>query len=162
MKQKIRIHPDVWLAAASLAICVIVWTESAKYPPDVKLFPRLFTVAFAVLTVFILIKGIRLSIAKTKDPDSVPESEFWAKLKTVKYPFILLCLIIGYLVLIHYIGMYLASVVYAVIAMRFFGEKRWLINLGVSVVMAVLLYLLMAVALKVTLPVGVLIKPLLK
>jgi hypothetical membrane protein len=162
MNKKIRLHPDVWVALGSLILALVGWIDSAKYPEEVRTFPRLFIGTFIVLTVIILIKGIKLTISKRNNPESVKDSEFWINLKTMKYPAIALLLMVLYMVLINYIGMYISSIIYAIATMRVFGEKRWKINISVSVIMVALLYVMMEIALKVTLPQGILIKMLLK
>lgn len=160
MKTKIRIHPDVILSVVSLVFVAIMWIECSGYPADVQLFPKLFGGCFAAFSVAILIKGIRRSILKTKDPDAVPESDWWIKLKTLKYPMITVGMIILYMVLVSVVGIYAASIIYSIAAMRYFGEKRLVVLLGVSIGMQVFLYLLMEVALAVTLPRGILFEAL--
>lgn len=154
--KKIRIHPDVVIAAVGLVLSLIMFIESLGYPADVARFPKIFLCLFAICMVIILIKGIRLSIAKTKDDSAVDESEWWCKLENTKYPLIVIGFVIVYVLLIRLAGFYIASFVYSIVTMRFFGVKKWKTNILVPAVLLALIYLVFELLLKLKLPGGLL------
>ena len=150
MKERVKIHPDVVIAIISIIFATILIKEIGEYPADVKMFPMIFIYIFIMLMIIILIGGIK----KTIKPDMVPEAEWWVKMEVLRSPLITAAFVIIYVALITVIGFYIATLIYLLIAMRFFGEKRWKVNIGVTIGLVVFCYILFDIALSVTLPIG--------
>ena len=156
--KKVRIHPDVIVALLMLLAGLGLLAECSTYPADVAMFPRLFIILMEIFLLVVLGKGIHKSVLKTRDDAAIPESEWWCTFGTLKYPIITTAMIIIYVAGINYLGMYLMSIIYSIVGMRFFGEKRWPIILGVSIGMQIFLWALIEWQLGITLPRGVLFK----
>ena len=158
MKKRIRIHPDVIVALVMLLAGAGLLVECSRYPEDVQMFPRLFIILMIIFLAVVLVWGIRKSIRKTNDDTAIPESDWWCTFKNLKYPIITAVMIIAYVGGIQFLGMYLTSILYSIVGMRFFGEKRWPIILSVSVGMQVFLWALIEWQLGIPLPKGLLFK----
>ena len=87
---------------------------------------------------------------------TVDESEWWCKLENTRYPLIVIGFVIVYVLLIRLAGFYIASFVYSIVTMRFFGVKKWKINLLVPAVLLALIYLVFELLLRLKLPGGLL------
>lgn len=128
--------------------------EIRDYPKDVRLFPMVFLLFFLFFMVIVLIRGIKKTVDKTKNAEAVPESEWWCKLETIRNPLITAAFIVVYVALIGIVGFYIASVLYMCSAMYYFGSKKILLNLAISVGTMVFVYALITWQLSVSLPMG--------
>lgn len=155
MKAKLRIHPDLIISAVTLLASAFLLFEIADYPDDVRLFPQVFLFIFAFFMLIVFIRGLKKTIRKNRNEEAVPESEWWCKWETVRNPLITAAFIIVYVALIGIIGFYPASILYMVSAMYYFGSKKILRNLLISVCTMVFIYALITWQLSVSLPMGI-------
>ena len=154
MKNKIRVHPDIVISVISILFSCVLLAEIKDYPDDVRLFPKVFLLFFMVFMAIILARGILKSRAKSQDDGAVSESEWWCKTETIRNPAITAVFVIAYVALIGVIGFYLSSLLYMCSAMYYFGSKKILLNLAISVGVLVFVYALITWQLSVTLPMG--------
>lgn len=154
MKSKLRIHPDVIISVVAILFSAVLMLEIRDYPKDVRLFPMVFLLFFLFFMVVVLIRGIKKTVDKTKNVEAVPESEWWCKLETIRNPLITAAFIVVYVALIGIVGFYIASVLYMCSAMYYFGSKKILLNLAISIGTMVFVYALITWQLSVSLPMG--------
>ena len=161
MKAKTRIHPDVIISAIAILFSGILLFEIADYPQEVRLFPAVFLGLFILLMLIVLIRGIRKSVAKANNAEAVPESEWWCKWETVRNPLITAAFIVVYVALIGIVGFYIASSWYMCSAMYYFGSKKIVRNLLISIGTMIFVYALITWQLSVTLPMGIIFESIL-
>lgn len=154
MKSKLRIHPDVIISVVAILFSAVLMFEIRDYPKDVRLFPMVFLLFFLFFMVIVLIRGIKKTVDKTKNAEAVSESEWWCKLETIRNPLITAAFIVVYVALIGIVGFYIASVLYMCSAMYYFGSKKILLNLAISIGTMVFVYALITWQLSVSLPMG--------
>lgn len=154
LKQKLRIHPDVIISGIAILFSAVLMFEIKDYPKDVRLFPMVFLLFFVLFMAIVLVRGIKKSVDKNKNAEAVPESEWWCKLETIRNPLITAAFIVVYVALIGIVGFYIASVLYMCSAMYYFGSKKILLNLAISIGTMVFVYALITWQLSVSLPMG--------
>lgn len=154
MKEKIKLHPDVAISAVSLLFGAVLLFEIHSYPADVQMFPGIFIWLFMGFMAITLFQGIR----KTLSPGKYDQSEWWCKFETIKNPVISAAFVVVYVALAGLIGFYIATVVYMLAAMYYFGSKNWKLNILIAVGMVIFCFVLFEKALSVTLPEGMLLK----
>lgn len=161
MKAKTRIHPDVIISLIAILFSSVLLFEIADYPQEVRLFPAVFLGFFIVFMLIVLIRGIRKSVAKANNAEAVPESEWWCKWERIRNPLITAAFIVVYVALIGIVGFYIASILYMCSAMYYFGSKKIIKNILISVGTMIFVYALITWQLSVTLPAGIIFESIL-
>lgn len=115
--------------------------------PDPSFFPWIITVCLMVLSVALLVQGLR---ARRSAPDPADTAG------GARAPTVFLTLFVIYLGLLPLAGFMLASVPFFAALMWLFGERRWGRIGSVSIVLPVILVLVFRNALQIPLPTGAL------
>ena len=106
-----------------------------------------------------LVCGVIMAVqARRQSPEAPAEGErpaahFRRRVLPTIVVWMLLALVV-YMLSMESVGFVPASYLFLVVAMRLLGERRWLVNLGISAVALVAIYLVFQLAFTVVLPTG--------
>lgn len=125
MKQKIRIHYDVWVALALLALMVFLYVVSNGfvYAESTAVFPKITIAIIAILSIVLLIDGIKRSVELTRSgPPAEKKPSF---LKVYGKPLFVYGLFILYLLIFYFVNFFVATALMLVGLMLYFGVRSW-------------------------------------
>ena len=152
MKNKKKLHYDVYIGIIMLIFGLFFRTQTSVMPEQAAIYPNIILEVICVLSAGVLISGIM----KTKNAyqkGEVPASFTWNQLKS---PMAIAVIIFAYLLLMSRIGFYVSTAAFVAVSMFFFGERSvkriCLVTAGVIVA----LYIIFSLLLGVILPDGLL------
>ena len=145
-----RIHVDVWLGLILMAFSAFFWSESFKFPFGTG-FPRVFLGIFLLMSTLLFVMGIIKTVKKISKGDvkvdwrnAIPRSQgIWG-------------ILVGYVILIHVIGFFPATIIASPAIMLFYGVRKIKSLVLVTVFLTLFVYLLFVLQLRVILPRGIL------
>lgn len=117
---KNKIHSDVYVGIFLEALCAFFFFYGKKLPKDAKAFPYIVLFLIAVLSVFVIIEGIR----KTREANGgkAVKDINW---KTIRYPLLTLAVSVVYYFLFRYTGYFIATPILLAGLMLIFGIRNW-------------------------------------
>lgn len=131
-----------------VSIALFFLSLTIKMPVGAARFPKLVLSILGTLGFFLTLSGLRSSVIN-KD-----NSKETVSIYSFRNPMIAISLIIFYVVLLTILGFYISTVIYIVLFMLFFQEKRIKNIVLTAIAINVFVYLLFVVQLKVQLPQG--------
>ena len=148
---------DIGVCAAMYAVCAFFLSMTLKLPKAAQIYPLCIIVLLAVLTTLQAFNMFRAARRASRGLDSVTSGleDFKDFLPGQFFP--LFAMIVGYLVLMVYVGFYISSVVFVAGSLLFLRVRWWQILLAASVLLA-LVYCAFTVFLGVRLPAGLLFR----
>ena len=150
MNQKRIIHQDVYISIILLALGGWLFYLTTQMRPESARFPQLALGVFIVLMVWVLIDGIRKSIAATKSQEK--KDIRLLKWEQNKMPYALFGLTVLYTMGLDFLGFFIASAIFIPLVMLFFRCRNIKLLIGVTVGTLVFVYLMFIVFLNATLP----------
>ena len=114
------IHSDVFVGIFLEALCVFFFLYGRKLPKEAKTFPNIVLFLIAVLSVFVIIGGIR----KTKQMNTGVDVKniSWEQ---IRYPLLTLAISAVYYFLFRYVGYFIATPILLICLMLIFGVRNW-------------------------------------
>ncbi|MFD2924893.1 tripartite tricarboxylate transporter TctB family protein [Halobacillus naozhouensis] len=151
-----KIHQDVFVGGAIVAICVVFYINSLDLADQAASYPRGVLAIFALFAVIIIINGLK----KTKQERSGQEVEYDDEeedlsMKLLESPLVVLGIVIVYGVLVSLIGFFPATVLFMSGFLLYRGVKDWKSYLYTVVGINLFIYLLFVMQLNVQLPRGI-------
>lgn len=125
MKQKSQIHYDVFLAIGLLTLMIFLYVISSSfvYAESTAIFPKITIVIIAILSIILLIDGIKKSAEMGKDP--AEEKKRSAFLVTYGKPLLVYGIFIAYLLVFYFVNFFVATALMLVGLMLYFGVRSW-------------------------------------
>ena len=121
-----KFHRDVWVGVALLAFCAVVFFLALQISGQSAVVPITLTVLMAVCSLFIILKGLRLTKAQ--------EGEFH--------------FIIIYYLLFRYVTYWIATPVFMIFAMKHLKVKSWKVNILITVLYMIICYVAFVIILQ--------------
>lgn len=143
---------DIGVVVVMYAICLLFFTMTRQLKATAQIYPLCLIGALFLLNTLHLLRCV-ISLRKEGFINDFPEifKDFMAR-----QFFVVIAASIGYMILMYVAGFYLSSIIYLVGVQWFLGVPK--IPLCITVVsMAVLIYAVFSLFLKVPLPVGMLL-----
>lgn len=136
MKQKL--HRDVYIGIFLLIFCTafLIYGWVSIKAMDAKALPCVLLAAMCVLSVSIIVKGMRAS--KSSEDGSY---EYSYTLKDVKEPLIAYVLCLGYLGLFWWLGYFASTPVFLIALMRYLKAGSWKKIILITVIYTVAIYI---------------------
>lgn len=146
MNMKLKnIHADVWIGTILIALSIIFYEMAGSFSnQSAALWPRAVLVIIIILSVMLLIRGLRLTQQKA-DAELIP-------LGTLTGPMIAIALIILYAVLMKFTGYFISSAIFLPVGMFLLGQRNWKILLGVTAGLEIFIYVLFVTQLQLRMP----------
>lgn len=156
MKEKMKLS-DIGVVLFMYAVCAYFYTQNLQLKPESQTYPR-FTIIllFALTTMYLvkmLIQAFKNGVHKGKD-------EAFKDFQPAQF-FVSLALVVLYVVMINFIGFYIATFIFMTLLLLYLKVPKLHALIAVVAIM-LLIYLAFGLFLKVKLPEGVWLKPLLK
>ena len=156
MKEKMKLS-DIGVVLFMYGVCAYFYIENLKLKPESQTYPR-FTIIllFALTTMYLvkmLIQAFKNGVHKGKD-------ESFKDFQAAQF-FVSLGLVVLYVVMINFIGFYIATFIFMIALLLYLKVPKLHVLIAVVAIM-LLIYLAFGLFLKVKLPEGVWLKPLLK
>jgi hypothetical protein len=149
---KRRIHVDVWLGLILMGFSAFFLAESTKIiPVRSAQFPRFALGLFFLLAALLFIMGV-IKVVKKSDIGDVRVD--WKNV--VGKAHIVYAMIVAYVVLFILTGFFPATIIFCPCIMLYYGIRKVKILFLVTAILALFVYLLFVVQLRVMLPVGIL------
>ena len=144
-------YSDVGVVVVMYAVCAFFYAMTLDLPPEAQIYPLSLLAGLALLNTLFLAQKL-LALGREGLGNDLPRvfDGFMSR-----QFFVVLACCVGYLVLMHLVGFYAAGVAYLVGVMLFLRVPRLHIGLTVGV-MALLIYVVFTLFLKVPLPRGIL------
>ncbi|MBQ9564428.1 MAG: tripartite tricarboxylate transporter TctB family protein [Synergistaceae bacterium] len=145
---------DIGVCAAMYGVCLFFLTMTLELPKAAQIYPLCIIVLLAALTTLQAFNMLRGALRARRGAGGAVTSgleDFKDFVPRQFFP--LFALIIGYLVLMPYVGFYLASTLFIVVSLVFLRVKWWQILLSAGALL-LLVYGAFTVFLGVRLPVG--------
>lgn len=143
---------DTWLLAMLAAMGIVFFFDTFHYRAAAALFPRIVSVAVAVLCLYELggkiwtvLRGKPLAEKKRKDDAPAAIGWYWVALAMG-----------AYLALIPLVGFNLATLAFMIAFPPLIGYRRWIVTLPFAVIMTVAVAYSFGTILHVQLPIGLL------
>ncbi len=142
---------ELGFAVGVTALSAWFAVQSFSYPESSSQFPRSISAAMLVLSVVLLLRILAKRPASTKkaDVDS-------AASRPSMTPLAVFVSIALYIVALQYLGYIVATVLYMLGSMAYFGQKRFAVSLLVTVLFVAFIYLMFVRFFGLRLPEGVL------
>ncbi len=145
---------DIGVTALVYAFTLFFLYMTLELPPDAQTYPLCLIAGLLILNTCYLVRCLWQLRRQAGIHNDLPD--LFAGFQWKQFAFICLgC--VGYMLLMHVAGFYIASICYLVGTLAFLRVPHWHIVLTV-VVMAALIYAVFTLFLKVPLPVGLLFK----
>lgn len=117
---KTKIHSDVFVGIVLEALCLFFFLYGRKLPDAAKAFPNILLLLIALLSLSIIISGVKKSRSirsgeKIKDIES----------EQIKAPLIVFAVSVAYYFLFRYMGYFIATPVMLIGLMLYFGVRNW-------------------------------------
>ena len=138
---------DIGVCATMYVVCIFFLIMTLDLPGEAQIYPVCIIVLLAALTTLQV-----LNMLRTPAGDITSGFEDFEGFLPWQF-FPLLGMIVGYLVLMHFIGFYLSSVIFMAGSLIFLRVRWWQIVLAVGAILALVYYAFTAF-LNVRLPVG--------
>ena len=135
-----KIHQDVWCGSILLALVIFAYVTSRDFAQkDVRsiIMPYIAMSVISLLACVIIADGVKKTIEAAKKGE-YPKQYF--TLENMKIPLTTFAFIIGYIVLFHYVGYMLASVLFLVGLMLFLKMRDWKVITIIVVVYMLIVY----------------------
>jgi len=146
-----RIHIDVWLGLILMGFSAFFLAEATKIPPGSAQFPKFALGLFFLLAALLFIMGV-IKVAKKSDKGDVRVD--WKN--TVSKAHIVYAMIVAYVVIIVLIGFFPATIIFCPCLMLYYGIRKIKVLFLVTIILALFVYLLFVIQLRVFLPYGIL------
>lgn len=134
---KTKFHQDVWAGCGILVFCCFFALLTLGKPRGTMTFPIILLSIMTILSIPILVAGVRKTRASAETP--MDNDIQWAKLKA---PLTAFLFIAGYVFLFWLVGYFVATLLFLPATMYHFRMKNPLLSGLVSIGYAVLIYAL--------------------
>ena len=146
MGQKRKINSDVIIGVILMLFSAFFLWESGKMHVGAARFPRLVLVTFLIMSAVLIVVGIR----KTVYPALAKKSDL--SFNVIRTPVMAFALIIGYLMLLNMFGFFISTAVFTPTFMIYFGMRRIMPLVLMTVSLNLFVYILFVRMLNVYIP----------
>lgn len=123
MKEKRKSCGNIVVALLLVAVaCYFLFIECNRLPERAQLYPKVIFGIFLTLAVALLVQSILQAFSVIK----APEKKTGVPLDIFKYPLVMAMISAVYVVLFRVVGVYIATALFAVAMMFYYGERRLL------------------------------------
>ena len=144
--KKRSLYLDVYFGVVALIFLFILHSTLGKMPVMSQSFPRLFLVVTEILTILILISGIRKTIK------GVDNSEFKLEFKSMKFTLLFFCLVAVYGLGIFKVGYFVSTLAFTAVAMIVMNYRKRIPIILNTICLSGFIYLIFVEMLKVRMP----------
>lgn len=125
MKHGRRIHQDVYLGIGLLALMVFLYIVSTSfvYAESTAVFPKITIAIIMLLSIILLIDGIKKSTEMVKETETKKEKPDF--LKTYGKPLLVYGMFVAYLLVFYFVNFFVATALMLVGLMLYFGVRDW-------------------------------------
>ena len=140
-----KIHIDVWMGALLIVLSVIFYMMAGQFSnPDAATWPRLILVCIIILSVMLVIHGLKLT-QQNAEPGTIPAN-------VLKGPMATLAMIIVYAIAMNFTGYFVSTTIFLPLGMFALGQRNWKAIVGVTVGLEVFIYVLFVMQLQLRMP----------
>lgn len=140
-----KIHIDVWMGALLIVLSVIFYMMAGQFSnPDAATWPRLILVCIIILSVMLVIHGLKLT-QQNAEPGTIPAN-------VLKGPMATLAMIIVYAIAMNFTGYFVSTAIFLPLGMFALGQRNWKAIVGVTVGLEVFIYVLFVMQLQLRMP----------
>ena len=132
---KKQIHQDVYIGIVALIFCAVVFFMNYGLKGDADVMPMLLDSLLAIFSVIILVGGLKKSKLPAKE-----QGEKFITLDAVKYPLLIWCLVVAYVVLFLLTGYLISTGVMLLVLMVFMKQRNWKVMLAIDAVYLAITY----------------------
>lgn len=143
-----KINIDVILGTILMIFSGIFLYESFKLNKIAGEFPKIILTVLLILSALLTILGVR----KTIHPEFTIKSDTLLNIKVIQSPLAVFAIIAVYIVLIKYIGFFIATLIFVPVYMLYYGMKNIRIILLTDIILNLFIYVLFVKVLHVMLP----------
>lgn len=125
-----KVHSDVYIGLVLIALCAAAATMAMKFPPAARRFPLLSCGLMVILSVVLIMRGLRRSAALRSSGHPIPKLLPWS---TTKYALATFVMTGIYIFLMEQVDFFVATVVFVPAMMLFMRvKKKWVIVLSTA------------------------------
>ncbi|MDR3200342.1 MAG: tripartite tricarboxylate transporter TctB family protein [Spirochaetales bacterium] len=148
MSEKRKINNDVYIGVLLAAVSAFFLFETTKIHPVAAQFPRVMIVVLLIMSALLTLMGVR----KTLRPELALKSDTLLKFRIVRTPLVVFGIVVFYMILIKFIGFFIATLIFVPVLMVFYGVKSVRVLILTDVLLNLFVYGLFVRLLKVMLP----------
>lgn len=146
---KKKLHIDIYAGLVMIAFAAWWLIEAAKFPVVPRRFPMFVGIAFMLVSVLIIIGGIKKSKAAGNSEENQKPVIQWSGFK---YTLLGFGLIVAYALAINYIHFFPATAIFVPVLMILLRVRKWYQIVLTDLILNGLIYLVFVVELQITLP----------
>lgn len=125
-----KVHFDVYIGLVLIAFSTAAAINALSFPTAAKRFPILSCVLMTVLSLILIVRGLRRSGAIRKAGAAIPKLLPWS---TTKYALITFLMTGVYIYLMEHVDFFVATVIFVPAMMLFMRvKKKWVIVLSTA------------------------------
>lgn len=125
-----RVDPDVFIGLILIVFSVAAMVNAQTFPTAAKRFPMIACTLLIVLSLILVVRGLRRSTAIRKSGGTIPRLFPW---NTAKYALITFLLTGIYITLVERIDFFIATIIFVPAMMIFMRvKKKWVIILSTA------------------------------
>ena len=148
MDKKPKINIDVYIGIILMVFSGFFFYETIKLHPVAARFPKVVFGLFILMSVLLLILGIR----KTLKPELVGKSDFMLSFRVIRAPLAVFGIVCGYMVLMYFTGFFISTLIFIPVFMIYYGVKKIRTIILTDVILNLFIYLVFVKLLKVVMP----------
>jgi putative tricarboxylic transport membrane protein len=127
------------------------------FSKQAAVYPKSIIVLMGILSIFICLNGLRKTKNRPTDGYNYEGEESELNFAVLKYPFIVLAFVIGYIMIMDIIGFFTSTAFLTAGLLWFMGIKKWQTFVYTILGITIFIYVLFVLQLNVRLPLGILI-----
>lgn len=152
---KKTLHHDIYIGGLLTAFAAFFFVLTWEFPKESSYFPRFFTCALMIISIFIIGQGVKKTRA-AQTGEKAEGAEIPLTCHELRLPMIGLAAIAGYIAAINFVGFFVSTGLFLIGAMWFLKVRSVPMLLISTLAMEGFIYLLFVVQLKLTMPSGIL------